>query len=117
MVPEPVDTAFFDPTKHKPLPLPLGLRVFGPAWPHLQTAGGGAAGSAAAAVAGQQAGGSGAAQSDGGKGGSQAEPFVFLAVFKWEARKASIGAVVASLCSAVLCWWLPFLLIRPSADC
>ncbi|KAI7837514.1 hypothetical protein COHA_008650 [Chlorella ohadii] len=95
VVPEPVDTAFFDPTKHKPLPLPLGLRVFGPAWPHSQAAESRtAAGSVAAAVAGQQAGGSGAAQADGGKGGGQAEPFVFLAVFKWEARKASIGAIV-----------------------
>lgn len=107
VVPEPVDTAFFDPTKHKPLPLPLGLRVFGPAWPHSQAAESRtAAGSVAAAVAGQQAGGSRAAQADGGKGGGQAEPFVFLAVFKWEARKASIGAIVVSLCitlcSAVL---------------
>ena len=119
VVPEPVDTAFFDPTKHKTLPLPLGLRVFGPAWPHPQPAGnggeagqggnaaagaGGAAGAQAAknagAAAGSQAGAAagqaGAAKGTGGAAGGQAgaaagqasgqEPFVFLSVFKWEAR-------------------------------
>ncbi|KAL4419515.1 hypothetical protein ABPG77_002301 [Micractinium sp. CCAP 211/92] len=60
VVPEPVDVDAFDPARHAPLPLPLGTRVFGPAWPHADAAGGGEGGHA---------------------------PFVFLSVFKWEARK------------------------------
>lgn len=66
VVPEPVDVAFFDPTKHKPLPLPAGQRVFGPARPLFSKP--------AAAAAGE-----------GGDAG--AAPFVFLFVGKWEARK------------------------------
>lgn len=73
VVPEPVDTAFFDPTKHKPLPLPLGLRVFGPAWPH--------------------------------QGGDQGEPFVFLSVFKWEARKVSMDTIHLQFACALQRFW------------
>lgn len=68
VVPEPVDTEEFDPTKHRPLPLPLGTRVFGPAWPHVRTA---------------------AAAAAGGGGSATEAPFVFLSIFKWEARKVS----------------------------
>lgn len=64
VVPEPVDAAAFDPARHAPLPLPLGTRVFGPAWPP-------------AAAAGSSA-------------GTEA-PFVFLSIFKWETRKVGIG--------------------------
>lgn len=60
VVPEPVDVDAFDPARHAPLPLPLGTRVFGPVWPHIDT--------------------------DGSDEGGHA-PFVFLSVFKWEARK------------------------------
>lgn len=95
VVPEPVDTAFFDPTKHKPLPLPLGLRVFGPAWPHSQAAGSGAAAAAGGGAAGAAGAADGkpslssgaAVQAGASKGGGGAEPFVFLSVFKWEERK------------------------------
>ncbi|KAL4451794.1 hypothetical protein ABPG75_007456 [Micractinium tetrahymenae] len=67
VVPEPVDVHAFDPARHAPLPLPLGTRVFGPAWPHAPAPGG-----------------DGGADSSGVGGG---KPFVFLSIFKWETRK------------------------------
>lgn len=68
VVPEPVDVEAFNPARHAPLPLPLGARVLGPAWPH----------------------------DDAGAGGSGAAgplPFVFLSIFKWEARKVRAGVL------------------------
>lgn len=73
---EPVDVDEFDPSQHEPLPLPLGSRVFGPA----QGAAAGAAGAGAAAAAGE---------AEAAAGAEKEQPFVFLSIFKWEARKVS----------------------------
>ena len=81
VLPEPVDVDEFDPASHQALPLPLGTRVFGPSWPH--------------AARGGEPRGDSSSSDDGGGGGvssSAAEPFVFLAVFKWEARKVCVAA-------------------------
>lgn len=74
VVPEPVDAADeFNPAAHRPMRLPLGAHVFGPAWPHEAPA---AAGSGTSASSGS---------------GITAKPYVFLSVFKWEARKVGGG--------------------------
>ncbi|KAI3437848.1 hypothetical protein D9Q98_000294 [Chlorella vulgaris] len=68
VVPEPVDVHnHFDPLRHRPLPLPLDQRVFGPDWPHISQDD----------------------DEDGGLygGDESSPPFVFLSVFKWETRK------------------------------
>jgi hypothetical protein len=80
VVPEPVDVHnHFDPLRHRPLPLPLDQRVFGPDWPHISQDD----------------------DEDGGLygGDESSPPFVFLSVFKWETRKVSRRAGV--------CWRWP----------
>lgn len=69
VVPEPVDTDFFDPLRHQPLPLPLDQRVFGPDWPH-------------GGMADDEDGGPYGVAGDGA-----GDPFVWLSIFKWETRK------------------------------
>lgn len=108
VVPEAVDVEEFDPSKHNPLPLPMGTRVFGPAWPHPAGGGGG--------------GGAGGQQQQ-----QQQKRFVFLSIFKWESRKvrgaAAGGAALCMLgclpapspafqgiaCSSSICLAMPWL--------
>ena len=95
VVGEPVDTAFFDPATHAPLPMPAGG---GGPWALEHVGGepivydvqeGLLAASVSAAGAVSEAGGAagGTAGNGAGGAGGGGRPFRFLSVFKWEQRK------------------------------
>ncbi|GAB4819334.1 hypothetical protein N2152v2_006380 [Parachlorella kessleri] len=82
VIPEAVDTHQFDPARHKPLPLPIGQRVFG------RQHGSGVGEQARPYGASTQHAARSLLEKAGARGAASNGTFVFLSIFKWEERKA-----------------------------